>query len=221
MELTPGQQRLLFVVVVLVLAGLGIFLLSGRHHGAAATPAPTPATASPATVGASAPASASAIVPPATVPPASPPATTAAGANIYEWLPFSQADLTAAAKATLAFASDYATWSYTDTRAAYAAKLAGVTTAPEAATLAYDFSTAGVAGPRTADRQVSTGSGTIESISSFGTGPTSITFSVTIAQRLAATTGTKTSTATYAITSVSAGSGWQVNNIQLSGIGNQ
>lgn len=223
MELTPGQQRLLFVVVVLALAGLGIFLLRGSH-GTAAGPAPSPATAAPATASAAtggAPASAGAGLPPATVPPASPPATTASGANIYEWLPFSQADLTAAARATLAFATDYATWSYTDTKAAYAASLAGVTTAPEAATLAYDFSTAGVAGPRSADKQVSAGSGTIESISSFGTGPASITFSVTIAQRLTATTGAKTSTATYAITSVSVPAGWRVDNIQLSGIGNQ
>jgi hypothetical protein len=227
MELTPGQQRLLFVVIVIALAGLGIFLLSSRHHQATAAPAPSsttapsPTTASSTTEAVSASASASPSVPPSTVPPASPPATTAGGANIYEWLPFSQADLTAAAKTTLAFTSDYTNWSYTDTKTAYAAKLAGVTTPQEAATLAYDFSTAGVAGPRSADKQVSTGSGTIESISSFGTGPTSITFSVTIAEKLASTTGTKTSTATYAITSVSTGTGWQVSNIELSGIGNQ
>jgi hypothetical protein len=222
MELTPGQQRLLFVVVVLVLAGLGIFLLRG-YHGPAAASAPSPsATAAPATSAAAggtpAPASAT---PPATVPPASPPATTASGANIYQWLPFSQSDLTAAARTTLAFAADYATWNYTDTKAAYAAKLAGVTTAPEAATLAYDYSTPGVAGPRIADKQVSAGSGAIESITSFGTGPASITFSVTIAQQLTSTTGTRTSTATYAITTVSAAAGWRVDNIQLSGIGNQ
>jgi len=124
MELTPGQRRLLFVVIVIVLAGLGIYLVTGAHHGATAAPAPSPAATSPTTGGPSA--SASAYVPPATVPPASPPATTAGGANIYEWLPFSQADLTAAAKTTLAFATDYATWSYTETKAAYGAKLAAV-----------------------------------------------------------------------------------------------
>ncbi len=223
MDLTPGQQRLLFVVVVLALAGLGLFLLRG-NHGTAAASAPSPATTAPVTAAPAtggAPASARDSLPPATVPPASPPATTTSGANIYEWLPFSQADLTAAAKTTLAFAADYATWSYTDTKAAYAARLAGVTTSQEAATLAYDFSTAGVAGPRSANKQVSAGRPAIESISSFGSGPASITFSVTIAQQLASTTGTKTSTATYAITSVSAAAGWRVSNIQLSGIGNQ
>ena len=41
-------------------------------------------------------------------------------------------------------------------------------TAPELATLKNDYGTSGVAGPRAADKQVSTGSGTIDSISSFG-----------------------------------------------------
>jgi len=223
MELTPGQQRLLFVVVVLVLAGLGIYLIRGGHHGAAATPSPSPAATSPATGGSpgqSGTAQASAGVPPATVPPASPPATSASGANIYEWLPFSQADLTAAAKTTLAFATDYATWSYTDTKTAYAAKLGAVATAQEVTTLESGFSTAGVAGPRVADKQVSTGSGTIESMRSFGTSPTSITFAVTITEKLASTTGNKTNTSTYAITTVSTGTGWLVNDIELSGVGN-
>ena len=220
MELTPGHRRLLFVDIVIVLAGLGIYLVTGAHHGATAAPAPSPAATSPTTGGPSA--SASAYVPPATVPPASPPATTAGGANIYEWLPFSQADLTAAAKTTLAFATDYATWSYTETKAAYGAKLAAVAASQEVATLQYDqYGTAGVAAQMTKDKQVSTGSGTIESISSFGASPTSITFSVTIAQKLASTTGTTTSTPTYAITTVSTGTGWQVNNIQLVTTGNQ
>jgi hypothetical protein len=222
MELTPGQQRLLFVVVVLVLAGLGIYLIRDGHHGAAAPPSPSPTATSPTTSGSSGSgtAQASAGVPPATVPPASPPATTASGANIYEWLPFSQADLTAAAKTTLAFATDYATWSYTDTKTAYATKLGAVATAQEVTTLESGFTTAGVAGPRVADKQVSTGSGTIESIRSFGTSPTSITFAVTITEQLASTTGNKTNTSTYAITTVSTGTGWLVNDIELSGIGN-
>ena len=60
-------------------------------------------------------------------------------------------------------------------------------TAHEAATLEYDYGTPGVAGPRTADKQVSTGSGTIDSISSFGASPTSITFLVTISQQVTST----------------------------------
>ena len=221
MDLTPGRQRLLFVVIVLAFVGLGIFLIRSHDETTAATPSPSPTVTSPATGGTSGAATASAGVPPATVPPAPPPATTASGANIYEWLPFSQADLTAAARTTLAFAGDYANWSYTESKAAYGAKLAGVATPQEVSTLEYDqFGTTGVAGPMITERQVSTGIGTIESISSFGTGPTSITFSVTIAQQLTSTTGTKASNYTYAITTASADTGWQVDNIELSTAGN-
>ncbi len=54
MELTTGQQRLLFVVVVLALAGLGFYLLDGRGSGgspgAAASPSAT-ASSTPSATG--------------------------------------------------------------------------------------------------------------------------------------------------------------------------
>jgi len=200
MEPSSGQQRLLFVVVVLVLAGLGVYLISARtHNGTAATP---PASASATSPASQAPAPA---VRPATTPasvPASPPASVPSGsgkADIYQWLPFSQQDLTEAARTTVAFAADYETYSYTETAAAYA--------------------TPGVSAQRTAQKQVSTGSGGIASIRSFG--PGSITFVVNIAQQLATTQGTSTKTTQYAVTVVSAAGGWQVNDIELAGAGNQ
>lgn len=219
MDLTPGQQRLLFVVVVLALGGLGGYLISGGHHGAAATPAASPTVTSSAT--GKVPAAASAGLPPATVPPAPPPATTPGGTNIYEYLPFTQADLTAAAKNTLAFAGDYVNWSYTESKAAYGAKLAPVTTPQEVATLQYDqYGTAGVAGQMITDRQVSTGTATIESISSFGRGQPSITFAVGIVKQLASTKGTTSNTSTYSITTVLTSTGWQVSDIELATAGN-
>ena len=136
MELSPGKQRLLFVVVVIALVGLGIFVIHGRNHRNTAAPAATPtparerAAASAAATGtpAAAPSAAASLA-------AASPSATAGGANIYQWLPFTQSDLTAAAKTTLAFANVYANTSYTETKAAYAAKLAGLTTPQEAATL--------------------------------------------------------------------------------------
>jgi hypothetical protein len=234
MELSPGRQRLLFVVVAIALVGLGIFVIEGRSHGttaASTTPTPTPSASSSApTTSAAAtytpPATpAPGSTPPSATPPsATPPATTgggAGGANIYQWLPFTQSDLAAAAKTTLAFANVYANTSYTETRATYAAKLSAVASAQEAATLVSDFETPNIADTRTADKQVSTGTPTIESISSFGADPTSITFDVSIAQQLSSTSGTMNSTLEYNITTVSAGAGWQVNNIQLSNVGNE
>jgi hypothetical protein len=213
MDLTTGQRRLLFVVVVLALAGLGFYLVSSRSSaGSPAAAASTPASGSsqPSTSG----------VPPSSLPAATP-ASTAGGAEIYQWLPFTAADLAAAAKTTVTFAGDYATWSYTENAAAYAAKMSGLVTATEAATLENDYGTPGVAGPRAADKQVSTGSGTIDSISSFGSGnPTSITFLVTISQQVTSTQPAKSMTGQYTVTVVSSGSAWQVNDIELSGIGN-
>jgi hypothetical protein len=212
MDFTPGQQRLLFVVVVIVLAGLGIYLISGAHHPATASP---PSSPTAPTTGGSA-SSSSTYVPPATAPPASPPATTAGGANIYQWLPFSQGDLTAAAKTTLAFAADYATWSYTETKAAYAGKLAGVATPAEVTTLESGFA----AVQANAGKKVFTGIGTINGISSFGAGPTSITFSVAIATQVTPANGTAATTTQYAITAISTASGWLVNDIELATAGN-
>jgi hypothetical protein len=215
MELTPGQQRLLFVVVVLALAGLGIYLVSGRSSGGSPGAAPTSAS----TVAPSASSATAASVPPSTVPAATP-ASTAGGAEIYQWLPFTPADLATAANTTLAFAADYASWSYTEDAAAYAAKLSGLVTAQEGATLENDYSTSGVAGPRNADKQVSTGNGTIDSISAFGSNPTSITFVVTISQQVSSTQPANSMTGEYTVTVISSGNTWQVNDIELSGLGN-
>jgi hypothetical protein len=219
MELTRGQQRLVFVVVVLALAGLGIYLLAGRGSGGgtpAAAPSPSATTPQPS---ASVPSAAS--VPPSSVP-AVTPASTAGGAEIYQWLPFTAADLSAAAQTTTTFAKDYATWSYTESAADYAAKLNGLVTSQELATLKNGYSTSGVAGPRVADKQVSTGSGTIDSIRSFGTGPVSITFVVTVNQQVTSTQPATTAPPQqYAVTVVSSGSAWLVNDIELSALGNQ
>lgn len=204
MELSSGQQRLLFVVVVLALAGLGAYLIGGRHT--AATPPPARPTASAA---------------PATSAPASAPATTNAGgsANIYQWLPFTQQDLTEASRTTVTFASDYENWTYTEPAAAYVAKMGGLVTSELAATLQQDYATPGVAELRSSQKQISSGSGSIVSLRSFGTG--SITFVVSIAQQLATSTGTSHQTKQYAVTVVSNASGWQVNDVELAGAGNQ
>jgi hypothetical protein len=230
MELSPGRQRLLFVVVVIALVALGIFVIRGRNDGnaaaPAATPTPTPTQSAAVTSGAATGASAPASSPAASLAGATP-SPSAGGANIYQWLPFTQSDLSAAAKTTLAFANVYANTSYTETKAAYAGKLAGLTSSQEAATLVSDFESPEIANTRTTDKQVATGTPTIDAINSFGpeapepAGPPSITFEVTIAQKLVSTSGTDTSSPEYTITTVSTATGWQVQNIQLASLGNQ
>jgi hypothetical protein len=217
MDLTPGQQRLVFVVVVLLLVGLGVYLIG--HRSAGGTPAAAP-SATPGTSQASASQTPSADTPPSTVPAATP-ASTAGGAEIYQWLPFTPAELAAAAKATTTFATAYVTWSYTEDTAAYGAKLSGLVTPHELITLEGGYSTSGVAGPRTANKQVSTGSAAIDSINSFGAGPVSITFVVSINQQVTSTQPTSKVNGQYTVTIQSATSGWQVSDIELSGLGNQ
>ena len=95
----------------------------------------------------------------------------------------------------------------------------GLVTANFAASLQNSYATPGVAALRSAQKQISTSSGGIASIRSFGTG--SITFVVNIAQRLATTSGTSNSTKQYAVTVVSNATGWQVNDVELAGAGNQ
>ena len=229
MELSPGKQRLLFVVVVIALVGLGIFVIRGRNQGNTAAPPATPTpSASQAAASGTATGTPAAASSAAASSPAASPSATAGGPNIYQWLPFTQSDLTAAAKTTMAFANVYANTSYTETKAAYAAKLTGLTTPQEAATLEADFETSGISTTRTADKQVATGTPAIDSITAFGPqdppgppGPPSITFAVTIAQKLASTSGTITSTPEYTITIVSTANGWQVDDIQLASLGNQ
>jgi hypothetical protein len=214
MELNTGQQRLLFAVVVVALAGLGYYLVSGRTQAAAGAPPAASPSATPTATGA-------ASVPPATVPPPSAVPTVAGGADIYQWLPFTQADLTAAGRTTLAFAAAWDTWSYNESGTAYAAKLAGLVTPQEAATLVYDYGTTGVAGPRMSDKQVNTGTASIDSITSFGATPTSITFAVSIEQQLTGTQPAASSNGLYSVTVEQVGGHWLVYAFELSSLGNQ
>jgi hypothetical protein len=213
MDLTPGRQRLVFVVIVLALAGLGIYLLNAREHGG------TPAAAPPASTAAPSVSTTTPGIPPSSIP-APTPVSTVGGAEIYQWLPFTPADLTAAAQTTESFAKDYVTWSYTENTAAYGATMSSLVNGKELQVIEEGYGTPGVASQRTADKQVSTGSGTIDSIYALGRNPTSITFLVTINQQVSSTQPTATSANQYSVTVVSSGGTWQVNDIELSGLGN-
>ena len=222
MDLTPGQQRLVFVVVVLALAGLGIYLLNGRESGGtpavapSTTPASTPVQPSAAS---SAPSASAASVPPTAASSATS-AATAGGTDIYQLLPFTQAGLTAAANTTTAFAKAYATWSYTESADAYGATFNGLATTKEIGILESNYNSA--AAQQTAKKLVSTGSGTIDSIRSIVTvpGPTSITFLVTISQQVTPAQPGAAPSSQYAVTVSPQGTAWLVNDIELSNLGN-
>ena len=213
MDLSPAQQKAVFVLVVVVLAALGYWLILPKLSHSAAQPAVAASTSSPT---ASAPASTSAPETPAatvTAPPAA-----AGTVNIYSWLPFTQQGLTDAASVTLKFAVDYNTFTYTETPAAYVAKMGGLITGSLATTLRASYATPGVATLRTNQKQVSTGTAAINSLRSFG--PSSLTFIVTTGQRLVSSNGTTNGSTQYAVTVTGSGMSWQVDDIELASAGN-
>jgi septal ring-binding cell division protein DamX len=213
-DLSPGQQKAVFVLVVVVLAALGYWLILPKvsHSGGHAQAATTPTSRSPSSAAASAQAS---DIPTstATVSP-----TAAGNVNIYSWLPFTQQDLADAAAVTVKFGVDYNTYSYTESAAAYVAKMSGLITGELATTLQASYSTPGVATLRTSQKQVSTGTAVVSSLRAFG--PSSLTFVITTGQRLVSSRGTTNGSTQYAVTVTGSGSSWQVDDIELASAGN-
>ena len=217
MDLSPGQQKAVFALVVVVLAALGYWLLLPKitHSSGAARAATSPSPSPSASATGSVPApTVSQSVPPSTVT-ATPAAT--GSVNIYSWLPFTQQGLAAAAAVTVKFGADYNTYSYNESAAAYVGTMNGLITGQLATTLQNLYSTPGVANVRKSQQQVSTGTAVIDSLRSFG--PSSLTFIVTAGQHLVTSRATTNGSAQYAITVTGSGTSWQVNDIELSTVG--
>jgi len=212
MELSPGQQKAVFAVVVVVLAGLGIYLLATPHGGKSpsASTSPSAAPSTPAAAGGS---------PSGGSPSAAAPQPSASGTvNIYQWLPFTQQSLGQAAAVATQVTKDYNTFTYTENVSAYLAPMNGLITSQLAQTLTNGYTTLGVAQTRTSQKQVSSGGAAISSIRTFGSG--SITFVVNGTQKLTSTQGTTTSNNQYAVTVTSQGNSWQVYDIEPASAGN-
>ncbi len=223
MELTPVQRLVTFVIVVLVLAGLGAYLfLPKSAPGAAAAGRPAHPQAS------SAPGGAPPGQPPAGQPspgqppagqpsPGQPPAGQAP--DIYKWLPFTPSGLAGAARVVTAFAADYGTFSYQQSTSSYLAPMKPLMTSQLAELIGRAYSAPGVVAQRTAGKQVSVGTAVITSLRAFGA--SSLTFVVTLTERTSGTKGKGQQSTGYAITLTGSGSSWQVNNIQFASAGNQ
>jgi len=223
MELSPGKRRAVFLAIVVALAGLGVYLVvpgvfgSGRHAGSPAAaqsqePSATPSAAAP--VPSSTPSAAPSVPPP----PSTGPVIGSSAGAIYQWLPFRPADLAAAAEVAVQFGDLYDTYSYSQSPSDYARSLRSVTTSDLEAQLQPAYSTPGLAGPRVDEKQVSTGRAKISSLRAFG--PGSLTFVVTITQKVASTKGSSENTSQFAETVVGGAGNWQVNDIQPASAGN-
>jgi hypothetical protein len=217
MEMSPARQKLLFLVIVVVLAALGYYLVLPALHGssakaadAAGSPTPSPAAVSSTTAAAS---------PLSTVAPGNTQSPVAAGSvNIYNWLPFTEQDLAAAAAVTTQFCVDYDTYTYTESATAYVGKMSGLIVSNLAASLESAYAAPGVVATRTGQKQISSGTATIIQLRAFG--PLSLTFVVTATQRIVGNKGTSNASPQFAVTVTGSGSNWQVSDIELASEGN-
>jgi hypothetical protein len=215
MDLSPAQRVLAFLGIVVVLGGMGAYLLipgvhsalGQGHKGAGATPSASTAAA----------AGTSPAVPAASTAPATP-APTGSVPDIYQWLPFSQADLAKAASVAEAFGAAYDTFSYQEGTSSYVASLHGLATSELSATLARAYGTPGLASQRTRQHQVSSARTVINSIRTFSSG--SLTFVVTIVQTMHTKQGKGQNDGHYAITLIGSGQSWLVNDVELASAGN-
>jgi hypothetical protein len=206
MEASALPRRITFGLIVFVLAALGAYLIGPAAHGSgrsgkpSAAPHATPSATSP--------------------PPAASPSTAGepGSADIYQWLPFTQAGLVAAASVTQHFGDAYGTFSYAQAADAYVAPLQPLASAQLVGQIKAAYSVPGVVAARSQARQVSAGTAVIESIRAFG--PTSLTFVVQVTEHLTTTSGRSQDVTLYVITVTGSGSAWQVTDIELASAGN-
>jgi uncharacterized protein (DUF697 family) len=209
-ESSPVSRRIVFAVLVCALVGLGAYLIgpvahgSGRGSGHASASASSAAAAPPAGVTSPTPAVSA--------------ASASGSPDIYQWLPFSQAGLAAAASVVVRFGNSYGTYSYTQSAAEYVAPLQAIATGQLTQQIEAAFSAPGVASARTGGKQVSAGTTTIESIRAFG--PTSLTFVAQVDQQLTGSAGRSVQDTVYAITVIGSGTSWQVSDVELASLGN-
>jgi hypothetical protein len=211
MDLNPGQRKAVFGLIVVVLVGLGIYMFVPGARGSEGGHSPVATTHSPASP---APQATS----PATPSPVPTVAATPSDPDIYQWLPFSQAQLGSAAAVVSQFCDAYGTWSYSQNASSYVATMRGMITSELADVIEQGYSVPGVASQRTSKKQVSTGSTVINSIRAFGS--SSITFGATMTEQITDTSGPSQVSDQYAVTVVGVGSSWQVNDIELASAGN-
>ena len=211
MDLTAGQRKAIFGLIVVVLAGLGVYMFVPGARGGGRPPAQSPSPRPPR--------AAATVAPPAPTPGPSPSgAAGPAAPDIYQWLPFTQAQLGSAAAVVTQFSAAYGTWSYSQNAAAYVATMRNLVTPEFGQVLGQGYAAPGVAAQRASKKQVSAGSAVINALRAFG--PSSISFVVTISQEITSTAGRSPASTQYAVTVVEAGASWQVNDIELASAGN-
>lgn len=198
-----GSRRgLVFAVLVVILAAVGIYLTmwpdSGDGQQPQADPVGTSRTVLESQVSAEPPR----------------PAATASNApfDVYSYLPMSKQELAAAADYAQRFTTEYGTFSYEEDPAAYAARLKGYTTTEFANVLLRTLTSPGTVEANRADEVVSVGTAQVKEIRQIQS--TSVVFVVTGTQKVTARSGPKERTEDYAVTLIEVGADWRVHDLQ-------
>src|SRR5215469_2822595 len=205
MDASPAARRVAFAVIVCALAALGAYLVGPLAHRSAVSSGKAAIVSSGPT-------------PAPTSVPAQPSVEAVGPASIYQWLPFTQAGLTAAAKTVVRFSDDYGTYSYAEDGAAYVAPLQAIASAQLVGQIQVAYEAPGVTAARQGEKQVSVGTATIGSIRAFG--PGSLTFIVLVAQQITSAAGRSQQSTDYAVTVTGSGTSWQVSDVELASAGN-
>ncbi len=215
-EPTTAQRRLLFVGLVAVLAGVGIYLTVpglGQFGPGGGSPSPPPTSVAPgvgtADGGAASPAPGSGRRP-------SPEVTVAGPLRL---LPLTEAEVGEAAGVARRFVHLFTTYSYDQDPRKYRDALSALATGPMAENLRQRSSA--LAGRARVDRRrvVSRSEVSMERIRLLSAG--SVVFVVSAEQTIESTEGTRRQTKEYAVTVVRAGAGWKVSNVTLASLGDR
>lgn len=201
MNPSPAVRRVAFALIVCVFAALGAYLLGPVAHRGGTPGAKPSAASSPR--------------PPASAPSRGPDNR---AATIYQWLPFTQAGLAAAAAIAVRFGDAYGTYSYTEDALAYVAPLRSIASAQLVGQIEAAYAAPGVTAIRRSQQQVAVGTTTVSSIRAFG--PGSLTFVVGVSQQITDAAGRSQQTTDYAVTLSGSGSTWQVSDVELAAAGN-
>jgi hypothetical protein len=207
---SPVWRRVAFAVIVCVLVALGAYLIGPIAHRDR-QPGSQPPSHQPGAPGTQRPASSPSPSATGTAPPSGQP-------DIYQWLPFTQTGLAAAAATVTRFGDAYGSYSYAENATAYGASLRPVTSASLVDQIEAAYAAPGVASARAGAKQVAAGTATIDSISAFG--PTSLSFYLEISQRITGSTGTSSQNTRYSVTVTGGGANWQVTSVELATVGN-